>query len=320
MATLQFDPIQLDGLDRDNVLKLNSWMQRLVENLQYVLSNIESENMTEETGKQFAKIQEMIEQVNSAKRAVENIVQKLNSGELQGEQGPKGDKGEPGDAGPQGPKGDDGAIGPQGPKGDTGAIGPQGPKGDKGDPGEKGDPGPEYVHPSYTARTGVPTANATLGFGSTFSVTQPISDETGHISVMNSRNITIPNTTATTSNNGLMSAEDKAKLDGIVSEWKTVNATGTSPIFTSAIFSVAKEIMIQVTETKTGNYYTFSFPVIPASIGLGNGNMFITGYQWGTAYGFCRVRIGRETAQLLNCIVGNTDYAASNATMSIYYR
>lgn len=73
----------------------------------------------------------------------------------------------------------------------------------------------KYTHPSYTAKTGVPTANATPAFGGTFSVTQPVSDATGHITAMNSRTVTIPSTAATTSEAGLMSATDKAKLDGI---------------------------------------------------------------------------------------------------------
>ena len=72
-----------------------------------------------------------------------------------------------------------------------------------------------YTHPSYTARTGVPTANQTPTFGGTFSITQPVSDTTGHITAMNSRTITIPNSVATTSAAGLMSASDKTKLDGI---------------------------------------------------------------------------------------------------------
>lgn len=70
-----------------------------------------------------------------------------------------------------------------------------------------------YSHPTYTARTGVPTANQTPAFGGTFSVTQPVSNNLGHITAMNSRTITIPNTTATQSAAGLMSAEDKKKLD-----------------------------------------------------------------------------------------------------------
>lgn len=72
-----------------------------------------------------------------------------------------------------------------------------------------------YTHPSYTARTGVPTANQTPAFGGTFSVTQPVSDASGHITAMNSRTVTIPSTAATTSAAGLMSAADKTKLDGI---------------------------------------------------------------------------------------------------------
>lgn len=72
-----------------------------------------------------------------------------------------------------------------------------------------------YTHPSYTARTGVPTANATPAFGGTFQVTQPASDATGHITSMTSRTIKIPSTAATTSAAGLMSASDKTKLDGI---------------------------------------------------------------------------------------------------------
>lgn len=69
-----------------------------------------------------------------------------------------------------------------------------------------------YSHPSYTARTGVPTTNQTPTFGGTFNITQPVSDETGHITAMNDRTITIPNATATTDSSGLMSAADKALL------------------------------------------------------------------------------------------------------------
>lgn len=51
-----------------------------------------------------------------------------------------------------------------------------------------------YTHPSYTARTGVPTANQTPEFGGTFSVNQINSDSTGHVTDAISRTITIPNT------------------------------------------------------------------------------------------------------------------------------
>ena len=82
-----------------------------------------------------------------------------------------------------------------------------------------------YTHPSYTARTGVPTANQTPAFGGTFNVSQPVSDATGHITAINSRTITIPKTEATTSKAGLMSASDKSKLDGLQAD-TYLNKTG----------------------------------------------------------------------------------------------
>lgn len=70
-----------------------------------------------------------------------------------------------------------------------------------------------YTHPSYTARTGKPTANATPGFGGTFTVSQISSDATGHVTSATDRTITIPSATATQSANGLMSSADKTELD-----------------------------------------------------------------------------------------------------------
>lgn len=72
-----------------------------------------------------------------------------------------------------------------------------------------------YSHPSYTARTGVPAADQTPSFGGTFSVSQPVSDSSGHITALNSRTVKIPNNVATTFSAGLMSASDKTKLNGL---------------------------------------------------------------------------------------------------------
>ena len=80
------------------------------------------------------------------------------------------------------------------------------------------------AHSSYTARTGVPTANATPAFGETFKVSQPVSDTTGYITAINRRTITIPSSTATTSAAGLMSASDKTKLSAI-SDYITESGT-----------------------------------------------------------------------------------------------
>lgn len=85
-----------------------------------------------------------------------------------------------------------------------------------------------YTHPSYTARTGVPTANQTPAFGGTFQVTQPVSNATGHITGMNSRTITIPATEATTSKAGLMSPSDKMKLNNMTASKVFTATIGTT--------------------------------------------------------------------------------------------
>lgn len=49
-----------------------------------------------------------------------------------------------------------------------------------------------YTHPSYTARTGVPTGNQSPGFGGTFQVNQVNCDGQGHVTAVTARNITLP--------------------------------------------------------------------------------------------------------------------------------
>ena len=51
-----------------------------------------------------------------------------------------------------------------------------------------------YTHPTYTARTGKPTANQTPAFGGTATVSQITSDATGHVTGATDRTITIPST------------------------------------------------------------------------------------------------------------------------------
>ena len=70
-----------------------------------------------------------------------------------GSQGPKGEKGDPGDVGPAGAKGDPGDAGAAGAKGDPGDVGPAGPVGPVGPAGakgEKGDTGPAGADGSGT--------------------------------------------------------------------------------------------------------------------------------------------------------------------------
>lgn len=73
----------------------------------------------------------------------------------------------------------------------------------------------KYVHPSQTVRTGKPAANQTPTFGGTVTVSQVTNDNQGHVTGMTDRTITIPSTTASTTEAGLMSPTDKTKLDGI---------------------------------------------------------------------------------------------------------
>ena len=102
-----------------------------------------------------------------------------------------------------------------------------------------------YAHPTYTARTGVPTANLAPAFGETFTVTQPVSNETGHITEMNSRTIKIPNTLATEALSGLLSSADKLKLNNI--------GYATGP---TVSIPVASYIVIITIANQGGYYYT----------------------------------------------------------------
>lgn len=71
------------------------------------------------------------------------------------------------------------------------------------------------VNRTYTATTGKPTANQTPSFGGTATISQVTQDTTGQISVTD-RTIKIPNSTASPSAAGLMSAADKTALDTAV--------------------------------------------------------------------------------------------------------
>lgn len=71
------------------------------------------------------------------------------------------------------------------------------------------------IHPTHTAYTGKPTSDQTPGFGDTFTLSQVKTNDYGHVTEMNDRTVKIPDSTATQSAAGLMSAADKTKLDGI---------------------------------------------------------------------------------------------------------
>ena len=71
------------------------------------------------------------------------------------------------------------------------------------------------VHSTITAGSGKPTANATPAFGGDVTISQYSYNSTGHITGTTDRTITIPNSAASTTAAGLMSKDDKIKLNGI---------------------------------------------------------------------------------------------------------
>lgn len=79
-----------------------------------------------------------------------------------------------------------------------------------------------YTHPSHTATTGVPTANAAPGFGGTFQVNQISSDSQGHVILNKAQTITIPATLATTSDRGLMSSAQVGDLNQAKTDIQTL--------------------------------------------------------------------------------------------------
>lgn len=64
----------------------------------------------------------------------------------------------------------------------------------------------KYIHPSYAAKTGKPTANQTPGFGGNVTISQITSDNKGHVTGAVDRIITIPSTPASATTNGLAKA------------------------------------------------------------------------------------------------------------------
>lgn len=113
-----------------------------------------------------------------------------------------------------------------------------------------------YTHPSYTARTGVPTANQTPSFGGTFTISQPVSDSTGHITAINSRTVTIPSSAASTSANGLMTSTQVTKLNGIA-EGAQVNQNAFSNVVVGST-TIAADSATDTLTLAAGNNVTIT--------------------------------------------------------------
>lgn len=122
-----------------------------------------------------------------------------------------------------------------------------------------------YTHPSYTARTGVPTADQTPSFGGTFTVSQPVSDASGHITAINSRKITIPGTTMSAATaeaagaKGLVPAPGAGKQSSFLrgdGTWATPTNTDTKVNVTLATTTKAYLLGVSTTPTSTAKALT----------------------------------------------------------------
>ena len=96
-----------------------------------------------------------------------------------------------------------------------------------------------YTHPTYTARTGKPTADASPSFGGTFTVSQITSDTSGHVTGATDRTITIPTLpTASTS------------AAGIVQLSSSTNGTSTAKAATESAVKAALDGAKAYADTK----------------------------------------------------------------------
>lgn len=115
-----------------------------------------------------------------------------------------------------------------------------------------------YVHPTYTARTGKPTANQTPAFGATFTISQITSDGTGHVTGATDRTVKIPDTAmggATSSaagSKGLVPAPAKGDQEKFLrgdGTWVAASVEDTKVNVTLA--TTSKAYLLGVTDTPT---------------------------------------------------------------------
>lgn len=110
-------------------------------------ADVATEKATEVSDSVNIVISESIERIyiddNSHLIVVKKSGKLMDFGNVKGDTGPQGAKGDIGPQGPQGTKGDTGPQGIQGPQGLKGDTGAQGLKGDKGDTGSQGIQGPK---------------------------------------------------------------------------------------------------------------------------------------------------------------------------------
>ena len=121
-----------------------------------------------------------------------------------------------------------------------------------------------YAHPTLTALTGKPTANAAPGFGETFEVSQVETNSNGHVTALTTRTVKIPDAEATQSAAGLMSAADKAILDDEVLRPKSrpSGVTSLDNYKTAGVYFVSKSNVANGWPDDTGSTPTSTLSML----------------------------------------------------------
>lgn len=116
-----------------------------------------------------------------------------------------------------------------------------------------------YRHPSHTAYTGKPTANATPGFGDSVTISQIASDALGHVTKMTDRTITIPATKASSSKLGLIRL-NYSPASGAKEYAVKVNSSGDAYVAVPWTDSDTKNTVGVGTKSGVSDTMSFYFP------------------------------------------------------------
>lgn len=145
-----------------------------------------------------------------------------------------------------------------------------------------------HANSGVTAGSKGDTAAQTPTWGGTFKVPSGTVNATGHLTAFAEHNVTIPNSTASTSAAGLMSSTDKSKLNGIATGAQ-VNVLETVKVNGTALTNTGKEVDVPV-PTKTSDLTNDSDFITSADVPEGAAASTTTPKMNGTA------ATGTETA------------------------
>ena len=116
----------------------------------------------------------------------------------------------------------------------------------------------EYVHPQYRSFVGKPETDTQPLFGGVVNVSAVTTDNQGHVTRVDDRKIIFPETEASNSNHGLMSVNDKIKLDNI--ESNANKTTVDSRLSVSSNNPISNNAVVNALNTKsdTGHNHSIS--------------------------------------------------------------